>query len=75
MKKSHFFGDFFGWDWETPAILRLNPNKITFLCGYGFLSQLVDGDGKKGKDSVNERFGVIFLCPFLKKKLNFSHCL
>ena len=36
MKESHFvgdfdaiFGDFFGWDWGTLAILRQNPNKIT----------------------------------------------
>ena len=34
------FGDFdviFGWDWETPAILQQNPNKITLLydCGFG----------------------------------------
>ena len=21
------FGDFFGWDWGTPAILQQNPNK------------------------------------------------
>ena len=30
------FGDFFGWDWGTPAILRQNPNKITVLYGCGF---------------------------------------
>ena len=49
MKKSHFFGDgdfyvicgvifgdFFRWDWGTPAILRQNPNKITVLYGFGF---------------------------------------
>ena len=32
------FGDFFGWDWGTPTILRPNPNKITVLngCGFGF---------------------------------------
>ena len=30
------FGEFFGWDWGTPAILRQNPNKITVLCGCGF---------------------------------------
>ena len=42
MKESHFvgdfdaiFGDFFGWDWGTPAILRQNPKKITVFYGCG----------------------------------------
>ena len=30
------FDEIFGWDWETPAILQQNPNKITLLYGCGF---------------------------------------
>ena len=32
------FGDFFGWEWGTPAILRQNHNITTVLygCGVGF---------------------------------------